>query len=498
MSEHQNKELLDWALEYWLKPRAALISDRIKASKGQGWPRGKRRAPFTSLEIEAVDALTLYGDFSSPPPLPASIIVIDGSETVAEYELREGEDAEVVVVKEASGSADGGRYAVREAYDLRALGRLKQAMDNYAADGDGLAYLVDVAAAWLVAAREGWVTVYPEPDWLEGLHGAAARTGDLDLDRARGWLGERRPGRTVAWQASNLRLALGGDASQRNELSSRRGAEFELCAPLWWVKDIVSRSSGSSPTPAGREEFLEYLLGRIKEYGVNWRVRPGPLMLHPWLRTIAGTLGIRYDLEMLDHVNLARIATQGLALAVGWHSRHVLIIRDGPKVSDAILVELLQGGIEKVASLEVLDWPEFPPPGEAREEWMADRQYALWDQVGWTNYLIAMDGRLLKTYLSIAKASLSSSPLGYIGALRPLLDLQVSISDEDLSVWPVEATKDLAGWVEREGVGSILLRLSRAVFRRRSRMSRGLLYVRETVLAALALIVLIALLAGLR
>jgi hypothetical protein len=484
-----------WAKERWLGPRCALISDRLEARRGGGWPLIKRQVPLTPFSVSSVEALTLGGDFQTLPALPVLASIRDGSEVVAQYELKlEDAGADRVIVEERNGSAGSSeKYDVLEEYDVALFDLLKKAEDSYLDAGDGLAYLLDLALAGLTAVRRGWIKIEPAPQWLMDLEDIHRRLRGLDLDRARSWLGEPKPGRSIAWEGQYSRLRLGGDASSRGDLTPGREAVSDLVlhAPLPWIKQTVSRVRCSPDTAAGREEILVFLIERLKEYGREWKLEPHPLILHPWLRAMGRALGHRYDLERLDHKNLATMLTQGVALAVGWRNQYAIVVVDGNKAGDAVLIGLLQGGIERVMSLDTSEWSEVPGPGEDRDEWLAGIQYKLWDEVGWVNYVNAVDKRVLTEARPLAAALFSSSFWGMLRAAGPAFRLGRLSRAERFAVWPSEAFKDIGKWIAREGRLPVIYRLSQVPFRRRRPRSRGMLYVKETA-AAVVLLILIA------
>ena len=204
-------------------------------------------------------------------------------------------------------------------------------------------------------------------------------------------------------------------------------------------------------------------------------------------------LGHRYDLERLDHKNLATMLTQGVALGVGWRNQYAIVVVDGNKAGDAVLIGLLQGGIERVMSLDTSEWSEIPGPGEDRDEWLAGIQYKLWDEVGWVNYVNAVDKRVLTEARPLAAALFSSSLWGMLRAAGPAFRLGRLSRAERFTIWPSEALKDVGKWIVQEGRLSIIYRLSQVPFRRRRPRSRGMLYVKETAAAAAALVIIIAL-----
>ena len=491
----EREALLAFAEERFLRSRAALLADRLEASQGTGWPRGPRQAPLTPLTISAVDALNLMGDFRKAPELPATITIRDGSEKVAEYVMKRKAEASAVEVERREISDEKKETGkVQEEYDLAWFELLREAEERYLAIGDGWAYLLDLGAATLRAIREGWIRILPEPAWLSDLSQLGERIAGLDLSLVREWFGPPRPERKIAWENGYMQLGLGGNPSARRELSAqpRPKADLTIHAPLPWVKEIARKVRSSPATPAGREELMAFFLERLKEYGRSWKVEPGPLILHPWLRAMSRSLQLRYDLEQLDHLMLARLATQGWAAALGWHSQLVFVVVEGTRISEAILVELFQGGIKRLSHLA----PSFPPAparAGARLEWLAELQFLLWEKEGWTNLVFALDRRLLREEGRLLRAALATSPFGFFRALAPSLVLIRLIRGGGLTVWPIEVFRDVGKWRKREGALTVLYRLIQAPFRGRSPKSRGRLYVRATVMAGAALVALIAL-----
>ncbi|MCX5858904.1 MAG: hypothetical protein NT056_03245 [Proteobacteria bacterium] len=266
------------------------------------------------------------------------------------------------------------------------------------------------------------------------------------------------------------------------------GSRMAVCFELEPVRDLIVKLV-SHPLPWQKEELLsplKKLIQLIQGYGRNWSINPVPLPLKSWLRGLTRLFRLPYDISRLDDEFLPGTILEGISLGVGGHSQHAIILLDQKEIKGILVLELFRSGVRKI---KFLSGKEIPPPRDpGRIEWLKETKFALWDQAGWMNYAIAIDLSLLRE-LNQALAGKEFSSLTKSPWLLLRLGRIISKFKQDEFIFYPNLMLDTLGkFIQKEGILSIGYRLLQAAFKRDRPRPRGLLYVRETIIAGLVIL----------
>ena len=116
----------------------------------------------------------------------------------------------------------------------------------------------------------------------------------------------------------------------------------------------------------------------------------------------------------------------------------------------------------------------------------------LWDEgYGFQNMVIGLRLSALRALGDLLAIRRFANPLRLFGAIRPLLRVIREMKGGGIVVYPDRLFVELEKWIQHIGRPRIYRTLLQINFDRRPR-TRGLLYVKETIAAAIAVIAIVA------
>jgi hypothetical protein len=271
-------------------------------------------------------------------------------------------------------------------------------------------------------------------------------------------------------------------------LRKASGSRTAICFEFEPVKDLFGILVNHH-LPWQKEELLSplrKLIQLIQGYDQKWSMDPAPLPLKSYLRSLIRLFRLPYDISKLDDEFLPGMVLEGISLGVGGHSQHAIILLDQKKVKGVLVLELFRSGVRRI---KFLSGKEIPPPRDpGRIEWLKETKFALWDQAGWMNYAIAIDLSLLRELNRALAGKEFSSLWKSPRLLLRLTRLTRKFKQDEFIFYPNLMLDTLGKFIQKEGALSIGYRLLQAAFKRDHPRPRGLLYVRETVIAGLVVL----------
>lgn len=265
------------------------------------------------------------------------------------------------------------------------------------------------------------------------------------------------------------------------------GSRMAFCFELEPVKDLLQKLV-SHHLPWQKEELLSplrKLIQTIQGYGQKWSIDPAPLPLKGYLRGLIRLFRLPFDISNLDDEFLPGTILEGISLGVGGHSQHAVILIERKEVKGILVLELFRSGVRRI---KFLSGKEIPPPRDpGRIEWLKEAKFELWNQAGWMNYAIAIDLSLLRELNRALAGNEFSSLWKSPWLLSRLVRLIRKFKQDEFIFYPNLMLDTLRKFIQKEGILSISYRLLQAAFKR-GKPRRGLLYVRETVIAGLVIL----------
>ena len=392
---------------------------------------------------------------------------------------------------------------------------LEKAAQDFNASRSLTHYQIDLLSVFKKAAEAKLLEFFPSPPLFARVEEFLTRIIDFDPQALKDivppspegsyCLGLTDPEFTLAFHLNPenpSRVAVSLDPQAGGSLSpsaaARRlriasGSRVAICFELESIQDLLGELV-SHHLPWQKEEILfplRKIIQTIQEYGRKWSIDPVPLPLKSYLRGLVRFFRLPYDISNLDDEFLPGTILEGISLGVGGHSQHAVILLEKKEVKGVLVLELFRSGVRRI---KFLSGKEIPPPRDPdRIEWLKEAKYTLWNQAGWMNYAVAIDLSLLRELNQALTgkefSSLSKSPWLFFRLAR----LARKFKQDEFIFYPNLMLDTMGKFIQKEGVLSIGYRLLQAAFKRDHPRPRGLLYVRETVIAGLVVLLAIIL-----
>jgi len=250
----------------------------------------------------------------------------------------------------------------------------------------------------------------------------------------------------------------------------------------------------SRPFPLRRlDMFILYrkLFTFLKQYGNWWDMAPRPFFLRNPIRFWGKLFG--YDISRIPDQDFPALIVDGAGL-IGLNVRIALVILDNDRPTAALIFETYDGAIRRISTfptekIEKTFQGASRDRKELRERLFRAKQI-IWEEDGWVNFAFAVQQDLINAILDfLFKPGFTSIP-GLIGSHQEIKNVITAARSGGILIWPNFALPRIQAWVKERGRPSIYWNLFHALFEKRGRRTRGLLYIRPT-LAVVAIIVLV-------
>ena len=288
-------------------------------------------------------------------------------------------------------------------------------------------------------------------------------------------------------------LARAGAKAAKAGLSLALNADLGLNL----LYEILSR-----PTPLETHDskiILEKAFQLVRRFQDQWDVYPRPLPLQTAARLPALLFGLPYDIRNLASWFFPGLIVDGARYLLGETYQVGLYALEQGRLAGITILKLRRGALEGVESLPAAEYAEVfgsePPTAKEVQAAVIRLRQRIWDRWGWVDYQVAYRrelfgelSRLLKSGAPFALRKLwwQSSSLRRIGKI---------LEQGGLVIYPAAMLEEGGRWGARQPLSQRLVMLKVAF--ERGKQTRGLLYVRETIIGLVILIGL-ALLLGWR
>ena len=254
----------------------------------------------------------------------------------------------------------------------------------------------------------------------------------------------------------------------------------------------------SRPFPLRRLDMIilyRKLFTLLKEYGNWWDMEPRPFFFRNPVRFWGKLFG--YDISRIPDQDLPALIVDGSGL-IGLNVRIALILLDHDRPIATFIFETFDGAIRKISTFPIDKVQQIfqgvrRDRAELRERLFRAKQ-VIWEEDGWVNFAFAVQQDLVAAILDfLLKPGFTSIPR-LIRSRREIKNIVTAARNGGILIWPNYALPRIQSWVEERGRPVIYWNLFHALFEKKGRRTRGLLYIRPT-LAILTIVIFIMLIA---
>jgi len=277
------------------------------------------------------------------------------------------------------------------------------------------------------------------------------------------------------------------------ELARTRGSGTALCIQWRSIRGLMQKLFGEErpETLDERETLFRHFLVFLTCYGQNWAVHPTPFLLRKGPRWATELFDLPGNMARLDVEYLPKLLFSASGTAAGYHHQDALLIVQGDRLRAVLVFEFYEWGMRRI---EVMPSERYAAVfREAMKEEGLLRavervKFELWDECGWLAWAIAVEADVLTRAVRLGSGLIKGKSISLV---PDLVQLRREVLGGRVAVYPNAIVSDVLPWIEKEGRVSLLARMIQIPFRRKRPRSRNLLYVRETILAAVFIGILI-------
>ena len=400
------------------------------------------------------------------------------------------------------------------AADLRLFERLRQA-EAEAGDRPAFAdWLYPHYLALQAALGEGSIAAAPTPNLLARVF-AFARIIHYRREASRAEAGPSAEFRSVLWIRGAHYTAgfhLAAPAGEPLTVPAETGAAL-AAVPFSGLARAGARAAAADfsfalnadlglnllyevlnrPTPLETHDskiILEKVFQLVRRFRDQWDVHPRPLPLQTAARLPAWLFGLPYDIRNLASWFFPGLLVDGARYLLGETYQVGLYALAQGRLAAITILKIRRNAIEGVESLPVAEYAEVfasePQTAAAVREAVIQLRQRIWDRWGWVDYSVAYRrelgaelGRLFKTGapFSLGKLLWQSSELRRIRKI---------LAQGGLIVYPGAMFEEAGRWSRRQPAGERLKMLKIAF--EMGKQTRGLLYIRETIIGLIVLL----------
>lgn len=238
-------------------------------------------------------------------------------------------------------------------------------------------------------------------------------------------------------------------------------------------------------TKTDTEIILKKLLYMVREYTTQWAIYPVPIALK-WYARVGRFLGLPYDISRLSYWFLPKLIVEGGMIGLGHLQRVLLVVLDQDQVRSAVVAEMYEGGMRKIRTFPARELTPFFRSVPLREG-LIKAKHHLWEKDGWINFAVAVQAGLIREALKLNLSGALSSLFGLSRAFPSIKRAWEMIKKGGLAVYPDRGLVEVDRWVKKTGRLRVWFTMAQIPFDRTRPRRRGLLYIRETIIALFAL-----------
>ncbi len=241
--------------------------------------------------------------------------------------------------------------------------------------------------------------------------------------------------------------------------------------------------------------ILRKLLSLVRNFKSQWAIYPVPIALKNYVRLPIRLFRLPYDITNLADWFLPQVIVQGSGIAVGQFFRSALIILEGSSVQAVIVLEQYEGGIRKIKSFPASEISPFFQEVELNyssiQEATIKAKHLIWEKDGWINFAIAIQRGLFRELGRLILSKKLSSLLRLPFAIPDLVRIWKILRNGGVVIYPDISLREANKWAKKRGRLWVYSTLIQIPFTRKRPRTRGLLYVKSTIIAAVILMALV-------
>jgi len=395
--------------------------------------------------------------------------------------------------------------------NIQFFGALKDALEEFQKDGSPKAFIDSAYKAVKKIYNNKWIAFSPKPKAFARLEELVG--GDKGIIRYEpSDLGKGLPDPELQSLLNDLYLVVlrGRDFTIALKFSMKKpfsllldqdvaGAYHKV--PFHRLAREVSRGTGARMVLALQADALfsvlhecflrpfplkkndaELVLGKllylVRGYRSQWAIHPVPI-------------GLRWsNISRLSYWFLPKFIVEGAMVTLGLLHKFAFIFLEQSTVISAFVIEMYDGGVRMLKTFPANELSQFFHDGSLREN-LIKAKHHIWHKDGWVNFAIAMQASLVKEVLKLNLSGTLTSIWRLPGAIPRLMRMWKIIRNDGIAVYPDRGLVELERWVKKTGRINVWLTALQIPFDRSRPKRRGVLYVRETIAALLALGVIV-------
>ena len=246
------------------------------------------------------------------------------------------------------------------------------------------------------------------------------------------------------------------------------------------------------PMPYQREDskiVLRRAMEIVRRFREQWHMHPLPFYLTDPIRLPAKWLGNPYDINYLATWFLPGMILDGERVFLGQHNVRTFVTLQEQRILAMYTLEIFDTGIRKVITHDPSQYADLfadvEPTPEAMKECAVQLGIRLWKEGhGFQNQVTITQKDFLATLGEVGSQQVWKSPLSLWRIVRPIRNLIRMAKQGALVTYPDLMFESLEKWVKQVGRVHIYSSLITVPFDRKRPRSRGLKYVRASLLAA--------------
>lgn len=243
------------------------------------------------------------------------------------------------------------------------------------------------------------------------------------------------------------------------------------------------------PQPWGRDDsklVLRRALEMTRAFGEQWQLYPRPFYLKDWVRGPARLLGSPYDISRLSYWFMPVVIIDGMDIFLGQHNCRSYVVLDGNRPQLMISVEVYRSGLRKIRTHDPAEFADIfadmRPGYEGTRAAAREVSLRLWEKGhGFQTLVSVMRQSTVKTMLELFSVHRFARLHRLFGLIWPLRRLLKELKAGGIAAYPDRMLVQLEKWVAKAGRLRIYSNVVNWGFDRSPR-SRGLLYIKETVI----------------
>lgn len=251
--------------------------------------------------------------------------------------------------------------------------------------------------------------------------------------------------------------------------------------------ELLARPYPQEPTDL--KVLLKKIFYTISRYGDLWNIYPVPVPLKNYVRLPIKALGLPYDINQLSWWFLPGLIVDGGKLGIGQMVRYGMVTMDKDKLLGVVLIDTYNGGLSGIKTLETDEYKDIFAGTKQRlstmREKLIDAKQRIWEKEGWVDIIMLVQKDLMLEMRRLMYGRALNSMLTLFLAVPPAMRMAKILKKGGFIAYPVDAyAKYAVPYIAKTGRMKLLGTAAQIPFDRKKPRKRGLLYIKETIIAA--------------